>query len=73
MCVCVRVRACLPKTWSVILREVYGLTFTENRVLRNVFEPHWEETTGNLRKLHGEKLNDFEPLNRYNLDEQIEE
>ena len=52
-CVC----ACVPAyNLTVILREVYGLTFPENRVLRNVFGPQREETTGDLRKLHSEKL-----------------
>jgi len=46
----------VPKTWPVILRGVYGLTFPENRVLRNVFGPQREETTGDWRKLHSEKM-----------------
>jgi len=61
------------ETWPLILREEYGLTFPENRVLRNVFGPQREEVTGDWRKLHSEKRNDFVPLNKYNLDEKIEE
>ena len=72
MCVCAR--ACVrSETWPLILREEYGLTFPENRVLRNVFGPQKEETTGYWRKLHSEELNGFLPPSKYNLDEQIEE
>jgi hypothetical protein len=31
----------------------------ENRVLRKIFEPKWEEVTGEWRKLHNEELNDL--------------
>jgi hypothetical protein len=31
----------------------------ENRVLRRIFEPKWDEVTGEWRKLHNEELNDL--------------
>ena len=31
----------------------------ENRVLRRVFGPRWDEVTGEWRKLHNEELNDL--------------
>jgi len=34
----------------------------ENRVLRRVFGPKWDEVTGEWRKLHNEELNDLYPL-----------
>ena len=30
-----------------------------NRVLRRIFEPKWDEVTGEWRKLHTEELNDL--------------
>jgi hypothetical protein len=34
----------------------------ENRVLRRIFEPKWDEVTGEWRKLHNEELNDLYSL-----------
>jgi hypothetical protein len=34
----------------------------ENRVLRRVFGPKWDEVTGEWRKLHNEELNDLYSL-----------
>ena len=31
----------------------------ENRVLRRIFGPKWDEVTRELRKLHNEELNDL--------------
>jgi len=31
----------------------------ENRVLRRIFGPKWDEVTGEWRKLHNEELNDL--------------
>ena len=31
----------------------------ENRVLRRIFGPKWNEVTGERRKLHNEELNDL--------------
>jgi hypothetical protein len=34
------------KTWSLALREEYGLRVFENRVLRRIFGPKRDEVTG---------------------------
>ena len=47
------------ETWSLTLREERRLRVFENRVLRKVFGPKRDEVTGEWRKLHNEKLNDF--------------
>jgi hypothetical protein len=44
------------ETWSLTLREEYRLRVFENRVLRRIFGPRWEEVTGGWRKLHNEEL-----------------
>jgi hypothetical protein len=44
------------ETWSVTLREEHGLRVFENRVLRRIFGPKWDEVTGEWRKLHNEEL-----------------
>jgi hypothetical protein len=31
----------------------------ENRVLRRIFEPKWDEVTGECRKLHNEELHNL--------------
>jgi hypothetical protein len=41
------------------MREGRRLTEFENRVLRRIFGPKWDEVTGEWRKLHNEKLNDL--------------
>jgi hypothetical protein len=41
------------------LREESRLRMFENRVLRRIFGPKRDEVTGELRKLHIEKLNDL--------------
>jgi hypothetical protein len=33
----------------------------ENRVLKEIFEPKWEEVTQNWMKLHNEELHNFYP------------
>jgi hypothetical protein len=47
------------KTWSLTLRGVRRLTVFENRVLRRVFGPKWDEVTGEWIKLHNEELNNL--------------
>jgi len=47
------------ETWSLALREELRLRVFENRVLRRVFGPMWDEVTGEWRKLHHEELNDL--------------
>ena len=50
------------ETWSLTLREERRLRVFENRVLRRVFGPKWDEVTGEWRKLHNEELNDLYSL-----------
>jgi hypothetical protein len=47
------------ETWSVILREEYSLKVSENRVLRRIFGPKWEEVAGSWRRLHNEELHNL--------------
>ena len=44
------------------LREERRLRVFENRVLRRVFGPKWDEVTGEWRKLHNEELSDLYSL-----------
>jgi hypothetical protein len=44
------------ETWSLTLREKHRLRVVENRVLRRIFGPKWDEVTGEWRKLHNEEL-----------------
>jgi hypothetical protein len=44
------------KTCFVTLREEHRLKNFENRVLRRMFGPEWDEITGQLRKLHSPEL-----------------
>jgi hypothetical protein len=46
------------ETWSLTLREEHRLRVFENRVLRRIFGPKWDEVTGEWRRLHNEELND---------------
>jgi hypothetical protein len=41
------------------LREERRLKVSENRVLRRIFGPKWDEVTGEWRKLYNEELNDL--------------
>jgi len=41
------------------LREERKLRVFENRVLRRIFGPRWEEVMGDWRRLHNEELNDY--------------
>jgi len=45
--------------WSLTLRKDRRLKVFENRVLRRVFGPKWDEVTAKWRNLHNEKLNDL--------------
>jgi hypothetical protein len=42
--------------WSLTLREEHRFRVFENRVLRRIFGPNWDEVTGGWRKLHNEEL-----------------
>jgi hypothetical protein len=43
----------------VTLREEHRLRVFENRVLRKIFVPKWDEVTREQRKLHNEELCDL--------------
>jgi hypothetical protein len=47
------------ETWSLTLRDEQRLRVFENRVLRRIFGPKRDETTGEWRRLHNEELNDL--------------
>jgi hypothetical protein len=47
------------ETRSLTMREEHRLMVFENRVLRRIFGPKWDEVTGEWRKLHKEELNDL--------------
>jgi hypothetical protein len=40
------------ETWARTLRVEHKLRVFENRVLRRIFGPKWDEVTGGWRKLH---------------------
>jgi len=42
------------ETWSITLKEEHRLRVLENRMLRKIFGPEKDETTGPWRKLHEE-------------------
>jgi hypothetical protein len=44
------------ETWSLTLREYYGLGAFENRVLRRIFGPNRNEMVEGWGKLHNEGL-----------------
>jgi len=43
--------------WSLTLREKLRLKVYENRVLRRIFGPKWDELTSEWRKLHNKEFN----------------
>jgi hypothetical protein len=47
------------ETWSLTLREEHRLRVCENRVLRRIFAPKWDEVTGEWRKLHNKELHNL--------------
>jgi hypothetical protein len=47
------------ETWSLILREKYGLRVCEKRVLRRIFGLKRDEVRGGWRKLHNEEMHDL--------------
>jgi hypothetical protein len=47
------------ETWSLTLREEHKLRVFENRVLRRIFGPKWDEVTGYWRKLHSGELHNL--------------
>jgi hypothetical protein len=47
------------ETCSLTLREERRLRVFENRVLRKIFGPHWDEVIGGWRKLHDNELHNL--------------
>jgi hypothetical protein len=47
------------ETWSFTFGEEQRLRVFENRVLRRVFGPKWEEEVGGRRRLHDEELHNL--------------
>ena len=47
------------ETWLLTLREECRLRVSENRVLRRIFGPKRDKTTGEWKKLHNEEFNDL--------------
>jgi hypothetical protein len=47
------------ETWSLTLRKECGLRVFENRVLRRIFGPKWDEVTGEWKNVCNEELNDL--------------
>jgi hypothetical protein len=47
------------ETWSLTLREEFGLRVFENRVLRRILGTKRDEVTREWRQLHDEELNDL--------------
>jgi hypothetical protein len=50
------------EAWSPTLREEHCLRVFENRVLRKIFGPKWDEVTGQCRTLHNEELHGLHSL-----------
>jgi hypothetical protein len=50
---------CGCETWSLTKRLERRLKEFENRVLRRIFGPKWDEVTREWGKLHNEELNDL--------------
>jgi hypothetical protein len=47
------------ETASLTPREEHRLRVFENRVLRRIFGPKWDEVRGEWRRLHNEELYDL--------------
>jgi hypothetical protein len=47
---------CGCETWSLILQKECRLRVFENRVLRRIFGPKWDEVTWEWRRLHNKEL-----------------
>jgi hypothetical protein len=47
------------ETWTLTLREEHKQRVFENRALRRIFGPKWDEVTGERRKLHDEELHNL--------------
>jgi len=47
------------ESWSLSLREEHTLRVFEDRVLRRIYWPKWDEVTGECIRLPNEELNDL--------------
>jgi hypothetical protein len=47
------------ETWSLALSEEHRLRVFENRVLRRIFGPKWDEVMSEWRKMHSKELHDL--------------
>jgi hypothetical protein len=47
------------ETWSLALRRGHILRVFENRVLRRIFGPKWEEVVRGWRRVHNEELHNM--------------
>jgi len=47
------------ETWSITLRKEHRQGVFENRVLRRIFGPKWDEVTVEWRKLRTEEFSDL--------------
>jgi hypothetical protein len=47
------------KTWSLTLREEHRFKVFENRAVRRIFGPKWDDVTGEWRKLHSVELHNL--------------
>jgi hypothetical protein len=47
------------ETWSLILRDKYGLKMFDNRMLRRIFGPKRNKITGDWRQVHNEELHNL--------------
>jgi hypothetical protein len=47
------------EVWPHTLREEFRLRVFDNRVLRRIFGPKWDEVRGERRELHNKELNDL--------------
>jgi len=54
--VILRVVLCGCETWSVVLTKERRLSVFENKVLRRIFGPKWNEVIVEWRKLRNEEL-----------------
>jgi hypothetical protein len=49
------------ESWSPRLRRERRLRMFENRVVRKLFKPKWDDSTGEWRRLRSEELVIFTP------------
>jgi hypothetical protein len=53
--------SCFVWVWNFVshTKEEHRLKVSENRVLRRIFGPQWEEVEGGWRRLHNEELHNL--------------